>query len=181
MVERVTELVKMILRKSGPIGIGVDMTLGNGHDALFLLDDIRVGYLYGFDIQDEAIEKSKKLLGPRDNLSIIKDSHENLDKYIKEEINLAVYNLGYLPGSNKIITTRAESTIKSLEILLEKLAKNGRVIITVYYGHDEGKIEERSLDSYIKALDPKEYAIMKISYPNKENSPPYILIIDKKV
>ncbi len=180
MIERVTDLVKEILLKDKNINIAVDMTIGNGYDSLFLLDKLKVNYLYAFDIQDQAIENSKNLIGPRDNLRIIKDSHENIDCYIKEEIDLAVYNLGYLPGSDQKISTNAQTTIKSLEILLRKLRKKARVILTVYYGHKEGIIEEAALSTYIKNLDPNKYSTMKITYPNKKNSPPYILIIEKK-
>ncbi|MBQ1826604.1 MAG: 16S rRNA (cytosine(1402)-N(4))-methyltransferase, partial [Erysipelotrichaceae bacterium] len=42
--------------------ICIDATLGKGRDSLFLLQHIPEGFLYGFDLQKEAVETSRKLL-----------------------------------------------------------------------------------------------------------------------
>ena len=50
-----------------------------------------------------------------------------------------MYNLGFLPGGNKEITTLAKTTMKSIEDGLELLDSNGIMTIAVYRGHAEGK------------------------------------------
>lgn len=180
MIERVTDLVKEILIRKKDIDLAVDMTAGNGNDSAFILDVCGAKKLIAFDIQEEARENTLSLLGPRDNFTFILDSHSNIDKYITDSIDLVVYNLGYLPNSDKIITTRADSTIESLKKVLNLLRKRGRVIITVYPGHAQGKIESEKLDHFLEKLDPKDFAILKLSYPNKKDIAPYVVKIEKK-
>ena len=55
---------------------------------------------------------------------------------------LIVYNLGYLPGSDKLLTTKTSSTLLSVEKALSLIAPNGAISITCYPGHEEGKKEE---------------------------------------
>ena len=180
MIERVTDLVKEILIREKAMDLAVDMTAGNGNDSAFILDVLGAKKLIAFDIQEAARENTLKLLGPRDNFTFILDSHVNIDKYIKEKIDLAVYNLGYLPNSDKTITTSADSTIESLEKILSLLKKKGRVLITIYPGHAQGKIESEKLDHFLEELDPKDFAILKLSYPNKKDISPYVATIEKK-
>ena len=54
----------------------------------------------------------------------------------------AVFNLGYLPGGDKSITTNGHSTISAIEQLLELLKENGLIVLVVYHGHPEGKTEK---------------------------------------
>ena len=53
--------------------VGVDFTMGNGHDTLFLAE--QCAKVYAFDIQPEALENTKKRLGDRQHLQLILDSH----------------------------------------------------------------------------------------------------------
>ena len=180
MIERVTDLVKEILIRKKDIDLAVDMTAGNGNDSAFILNVLGAKKLIAFDIQKAARDNTLKLLGPRDNFTFILDSHSNIDKYIQDKIDLAVYNLGYLPNSDKTITTRSDSTIESLEKVLSLLRKKGRVLITIYPGHAQGKIEADKLDHFLEELDPKDFAILKLSYPNKKDTAPYVVTIEKK-
>lgn len=180
MIERVTDLVKTLITNEKDIDLAVDMTAGNGNDSLFILDEIKAKRLVAFDIQNDAEKATRKLLGERDNFLFILDSHANIDKYIKEKIDLAVYNLGYLPKGDKTITTKYESTLESLKKLLQLLGKNAKVYMTIYPGHDQGRIEASKIEDFIARLPNNKYAIMKISYPNKGTIAPYIVIIEKK-
>lgn len=180
MIEKITELAKEILKNEKKINIAVDMTAGNGYDSKFILDELKATRLYAFDIQAKAKENTQKLIGNRENFTFILDSHENIDKYIKEKIDLAIYNLGYLPKANKSITTKKASTINSLKKLLAILNKDGKIFISVYPGHKEGKLEADALDSYLGNLDQKLFTVLKLSYPNQKNTPPYLYIISKK-
>lgn len=180
MIEKTTDLAKEILKRKKGIKIAVDMTAGNGHDSKFILDELKPQSLYAFDIQQQAKDKTLKLLGPRENLTFILDSHANIDSYIEEEIDLVVYNLGYLPKGNKEITTKVKSTLASLEKSLALLSKSGTVLITVYPGHPAGEVEAKGLGESLAKLEQNKFTVMKISYENKVNKPPFIYIIEKK-
>lgn len=180
MIEKTTELVKEILKREGNINIAVDMTAGNGYDSKFILENLNPKILYAFDIQKEAKENTEALIGNRDDFKFILDSHANIDKYIREEIDLAIYNLGYLPRGDKNITTKEASTLESLEKILNLLAKNGKVLITVYPGHEEGLLESQSLEKYLGNLDQKNFVVLELSYKNQKNMPPYVYMVGKK-
>jgi ubiquinone/menaquinone biosynthesis C-methylase UbiE len=104
--------------------IVIDATCGNGHDTLMLAKlalNNDLGNVYALDIQACAIAKTKELLThelPMDLLPrvhFIEGSHETFPDQIQEKsVKLIVYNLGYLPGGNKSLTTRTSSTLHSL-------------------------------------------------------------------
>jgi len=163
--------------------IVVDATLGNGKDTLDLCKLVgSSGRVYGFDIQELAIENSKKLLmehGLLDNAILIHDSHENVDKYIDEAIDFAVYNLGYLPNGDKRIITKASSTVASVAKVLDLLKENGIVMIVSYIGHPGGLEEKEALEKFLSQLDQRKYHVLKSEFINQKNSPPLLYLIEK--
>lgn len=160
--------------------IAVDATCGNGNDTLYLAQ--RVRHVYGFDIQKQAIENTGELLKQHqlDNCTLICDGHENIDKYISEPIDLAVYNLGYLPKGDKSITTTANGTISSLEKVLGMLNINGLVSLTLYWGHPEGREEREKVLEYVRTLDSSRFHVLYMQLINQENTPPELLFITRK-
>ena len=128
--------------------ICVDMTLGNGNDSLLLCRLAKK--VYGFDINEEAIVSSKQRLKDYNNIIYINDNHINIDKYINERIKLAIFNLGYLPHSDSSITTKPEDTLLAFKKVFDLLVDNGYIIITFYFGQNNGKDEYYLLDKYIK-------------------------------
>lgn len=86
--------------------------------------------VYSFNIQLDIIKNHKKK--SKENTILINDSHENFNVHINEEIDCLVYNLGFLPDENKNLTTKASSTLTSLNCGFNKLKKGGLVTIEVY-------------------------------------------------
>ena len=123
------------------------MTLGNGNDAYMLAQNCK--HVYGFDIALEAIENSTERLKKFNNVTLINDSHVNVDKYINDRVFMFVFNLGYLPHSDTISTTKANDTLQAFKKAYDLLQDNGYIIITFYLGHQGGKDEYYLLDSYI--------------------------------
>lgn len=166
-------------------GIYIDATAGNGYDTLFIAKMLKDdGFLYSFDISKKAVNNTEKLLFDNDiksdNIKIINDSHENVDRYlIDKKINAAMFNLGYLPNSDKIAVTKAQSTICALEKILNMLSDKGVVTICSYIGHDNGE-EERAVSSYLLALDKKAYEISKTEMMGRPSAPVLYLIIKKE-
>lgn len=163
--------------------IVLDATIGNGNDTLALAK--RIGYkgkIYGFDIQDIAIENTKNLLIKNDlldNTILIKDSHENIHNHIKENLDFVIYNLGYLPKGDKKIKTMADSTVNSIEKALELLKLNGIMIITVYTGHPGGMEEKAAIENLIINLEQIQFNVLKYEFINQRNSPPLVYRIEK--
>ncbi|PAB61178.1 tRNA (mnm(5)s(2)U34)-methyltransferase [Anaeromicrobium sediminis] len=164
--------------------VALDGTMGNGNDTVFLREKIgNAGKIYSFDIQDLAVENTRKKLDERNmlsNVELIKDGHENLDKYIKEEIDGAMYNLGFLPKGDKSITTLGKNTVIAFEKTLNLLKKGGLMVISIYYGHEKGLEEKNMVLDYVQNLDSKKYHVIKMEFFNQKNNPPILVAIEKK-
>lgn len=156
--------------------IAIDGTLGNGFDTDFLSDNFEK--VYSFEIQKEAchryMEKNKS------NVEVINDSHHLFKDYIKSEVDCIMYNLGFLPGGDKGITTMHTTSLESIKVGLDILKSGGIMTICIYKGHFEGKIEETCILSYLSTLPKSKYGVMSHSYLNRAETAPLLVVIEKK-
>jgi SAM-dependent methyltransferase len=172
-----------------PGDLAIDATAGNGQDTLFIAKLlVKNGnglkkQLFAIDIQPKAIAASKKLLEENlptqmDLIEWITASHEVFPSQITpESVKLIVYNLGYLPGGDKSLTTMLGSTLESIKNALTLLTAGGALSITCYPGHPEGKKEEESLLEFAKTLNPRQWSVLFHRYMNREASPSLLLIV----
>lgn len=160
----------------------VDATCGNGFDTLFLCKEAGPsGQVTAFDLQQQAVERTNTLLSTNlnfKNYKIIKDSHEFINNYVSEKINAALFNLGYLPFSDKKITTNPSTTIKAIENLLPLLDTDGRIYITTYISHDSGA-EIKEITNFLNNLNKSDFNVINLRIINKENNPPELFIVEK--
>lgn len=165
--------------------IVIDATCGNGNDTLYLAKSVGSnGKVYAFDIQQEAIENTQKLLDENNikNVILNKVSHELiLDKISadKGKVSVVIFNLGYLPSGNKKITTVSNTTINAINASIASLKIGGIVVLVVYTGHEEGMLESLAVEDYLDKMSPKKVNIMKYQTLNRKNAP-YIIAIEKK-
>lgn len=176
ILEFAKEIIDSIVTEND---ICIDATLGNGHDTLYLAKKAK--HVYGFDIQEDAINRSRTLLNDNniDNITLIHDGHQNLDQYLDEPINLGIFNLGYLPNGDKSITTTFDTTMIAINKVLDKLVVGGVCIVVVYTGHEAGKIESERILKHTANLNRYQYNVLKYDFINKLN-PPYVIAIEKR-
>lgn len=162
--------------KMGKNLIAIDATLGNGYDTDFLKNHFEK--VYSFDIQEVATKayESKQI----STVKVILDSHSNFNLHINSKVDCIIYNLGYLPGANKSITTKVNSTIESIKQGLSMLNNNGMIFIAMYPGHEEGLNEKVEILNLAKQLNTKEYGVLYQEFINRPNNPPCLLVIEKK-
>lgn len=161
----------------------VDATAGRGRDTLFLAKCVgQTGKVYAFDIQEEAVHSTKKLLksnGLLERVEIYCRSHTEITEVVHAKIRAAVFNLGYLPGSDRKIITRPQTTISAIEEILKILEEKGVIVITVYRGHKGGLLEAQELEKYLSEFAKKDFSIIQGKYINQGDSSPYWIIIQK--
>lgn len=167
--------------------VAIDATCGNGNDTLVLSQIVGdSGHVYAFDIQEQAIQNSKQLLAEheRNNVTLIHGNHAELEQYVPEKlkgkVGGAIFNLGYLPRSDKTIITKGETTIAAIESILSYLKKNGVIVIVIYHGHEGGQTEKEQVLAYAKNLDQKKHNVLMYRFINQKNNPPFIVAIQKK-
>lgn len=163
--------------------VAVDATAGNGYDTEFLASLVgSIGKVYAFDIQEQAINKTKKRLlekGLADRVDVINSGHENLKSFIKCPINAMIFNLGYLPGSDKSIITRGDTTLAALNSGMDLLLPGGLIVLTVYTGHPGGLDEWLLLREYLKNLPQDSWIVQQLTFLNRHDKTPFNVVIQR--
>lgn len=69
--------------------------------------------------------------------SIAIDVHVNLTAVRLKSNDCVRYNLGWLPGGDKSITTELEDTLESIEAAKRLVKSGGMISVMLYRGHAE--------------------------------------------
>lgn len=178
------EVEKVFCQQKLGVGeVAVDCTMGNGNDTAFLCELVgEEGKVYAFDIQESAIENTKRRLedlGFEKRAQLILDGHEKVDQYVKERVQFIIFNLGYLPKGDHSITTKKETTLEAVEKGLGLLKKNGIMLLVLYPGHESGREEREELLEMVASLEQRRFGVFHLRYLNQINNPPEILCIEK--
>ena len=184
-----TQAQQLILDRVSSGDAVIDATLGNGHDALFLAQCIgRLGVLFGFDIQPQALantQQSLAMLTQPPEICLMRVSHaemlERIPVAFRGRIQAIMFNLGYLPGADKLCITQADSTLIALNAAIELLAPGGIVTVMVYPGHPGGEREAEAVRHWLEALDESRYCVECIASHSDKSSAPRLFVIDKRV
>jgi len=187
MLARATSLVHHLLKGLvSPGDVVLDATCGRGHDTVFLGRLVgEAGLVHAFDVQQDAIRATRDRWaddGLPDVLTLHHASHEEIDSRLDEDeaVACAVFNLGYLPGSDKQVVTQPFSTISAHEAILKRLGPNGSIVTTVYVGHEGGRQEEQALREWLEELDEKQWSASTHEWVHREGQPPFIVTIQRR-
>jgi SAM-dependent methyltransferase len=171
-----------------------DATAGNGNDTLFLAKQVGAGgRVYGFDIQREAIEATRRKLeeagiavanGEREGVvRLVLDSHTEMARHIDPDdagrVAAVMFNLGYLPGSDRQVITLPDSTLSALNSALSLLRPGGILTAVVYPGHPGGQEEAEAVEAWASALPQREAQALVYRFANRRPSPPYLIAVEK--
>ncbi len=177
-------LVQEVLR---PGGIAIDATVGNGHDTQFLADCVGpTGTVYGFDIQASALAATALRLAANglDNALLLQRSHAEMISALPERlhgaVNAVMLNLGYLPGGDKSVTSRTDSTIAAIRDALTLLAPSGLMTILAYTGHNGGADEALAVEQFLKELRPVEFEVWEPALAAERKSVPRLFVVRRQ-
>ncbi|WP_078594938.1 tRNA (mnm(5)s(2)U34)-methyltransferase [Evansella clarkii] len=185
----VLPFARELLQKAVSAGdVVIDGTAGNGHDTLFLAQLVgEHGTVYSFDIQQQAIESTGRRLSEKEaehQVRLIHDGHEKISQHLSSEhygkVAGSVFNLGYLPGSDKTVVTTPETTISAVEQVTEHLKPEGILLLVVYHGHPEGQVERDTLLPFVRSLPQEEFHVLEYRFTNQKNNPPFIIAVEKR-
>lgn len=165
--------------------IVLDATCGNGHDTAFLARLVgEKGKVKAIDIQKEAIENTKTRLR-RKNLrhvvDLIRGDHSKIEDYLPDqEFQAVIFNLGYLPGGDKEIITRKETTLAALKQSLARISEGGVLVVVAYPGHEGGMQECEAVLDWAGGLDPDSYNVLHYHFINQPAHPPEVIAVEKR-
>lgn len=162
----------------------IDATAGNGKDTLFLAKNSPpTTTIIAFDVQPQAIENTELLLkqhGYSHKVQLIVDSHDNLANYNNQPIDIAMFNLGYLPGGDHTLSTCPDTTIQAISQTLQLLTVGGLITVATYPGYEHGEREYQAVHQYLTGLKQQTFTVACWTMVNQTNSPPILYVIEKK-
>jgi predicted O-methyltransferase YrrM len=164
-----------------PGDIVMDATAGLGRDTLFLAECVGpTGKVYALDIQEKALAETHRLLlekGMADRVSLHCLDHARCREVITDQLQVVIFNLGYLPGSDHAIVTLKESTIRAIKEALILLKAGGLLALTVYRGHTGAEDESSAINKFLITLPKRKYSVLEGRYINQgEKSPCWIMV-----
>ncbi|HEY8036886.1 MAG TPA: class I SAM-dependent methyltransferase [Methylobacter sp.] len=184
LVNTAHDLIREILH---PGDIAIDATAGNGHDTLFLAEQVgSSGHVYGFDIQQAAIDSTLDKFQRTqlsDCLTLIHASHadmgEKIPAHLHGKIRVIMFNLGYLPGGDKSVITLTDSTLTALIVASRILAVQGIITLLAYPGHQGGDIETDRVKSWCEQLNKEQFEVSTIYSTEHKDTAPRLFVIRK--
>jgi predicted methyltransferase len=179
------EAQKIVADHLQPGNIAIDATAGNGHDTVFLANTVGPhGKVHAIDIQGQAIERLQQTLSQLDLLERVEvyaADHALIEQVVAPKlsgfVDCAMFNLGYLPHSDKSITTHRASTLRGIEGAYRLLKPGGMMTVLVYVGHPGGRDEAEGVFAWIES-HAKELQVDRIQDESNPQSP--ILWLIKK-
>ena len=108
------------------------------------------------------------------------EGHEHLSERVTVPIRTATFNLGWLPGGDKRITTHWETTRAAISAALSLLVKGGVCTICAYPGHAAGDEERAALMAYLSALRPQEYNVLHHRFLNAGAGAPECFVVQRQ-
>jgi predicted methyltransferase len=162
----------------------VDATMGNGHDTLFLTQCVAPdGHVFAFDVQEAALIETRKRV-PAEMTTLIHAGHETMRAHVPVElhgkVSAVMFNLGYLPGADKALITRTETTMIAVREALDLLKPSGLLTITVYPGHEGGAEESRHMAEWAATLDSRRFEVQHLRPVNRAAAPPELWVVWKR-
>lgn len=159
----------------------VDATMGNGHDTLTLCQLVgEKGHVVAFDIQPEAVARTRLRLedaGMAERATLYCMGHEHMAEKVEQPVDAVVFNLGWLPGGNKAVTTLLDSTRQAVAAALTLLRPLGVCLICAYPGHAEGDRERDYLMKMLAELPPQQYNVLWHKFLNAGLGAPECFVI----
>ena len=178
---------QLIKDKVNPGAVAIDATVGNGYDTRFLLDLVQPdGKVFGFDIQQAAIDSARITLQEHPALAcltLIHANHANMGTIVSDldrgNIAAVMFNLGYLPGGDKRLVTQTETTMAALTSASALLSANGIITILAYPGHDGGAMETDHVKQWCLGIESEHYQVSR--YENQPDNPaaPKLFVVNK--
>ncbi|KAL7258791.1 hypothetical protein ACSBR1_004823 [Camellia fascicularis] len=169
----------------------IDATCGDGYYTLAMVkmvaDKTHSGHVYVMDVQKVALENASSLLDEsltsdeRGLVELFAICHSKMEEVVPKGVpmRLVAFNLGYLPGGDKALITRSETTLQALEAAKRMLAPGGLISIVVYVGHPGGREEYEAVQAFDSGLPVENWICYKLQTLNRPLAPILVLVLKR--
>ncbi|MGG4221258.1 class I SAM-dependent methyltransferase [Paenibacillus jamilae] len=182
---------QLVAARVQPGDTAIDATVGTGADTLFLAKAAgKRGRVYGFDIQQAALDYARRRLEENASpslaeVSLLLQGHEQMRQAIPDllqgKVAAVMFNLGYLPSEDidPTVITHTDSTLVALEAALQLLRPRGILTAVLYPGHAGGREEAEAVLQWASAL-PVSSGQSIIYRQLQRDASPYVVAVEKK-
>ncbi|KAK3217786.1 hypothetical protein Dsin_011756 [Dipteronia sinensis] len=179
---------KHVVRKGDMV---VDATCGNGYDTLAMLklvaDESGTGRVYGLDVQGEALVNTSALLdetvdqAEKQLVKLFNICHSKIEEVVPKDtsVRLVAFNLGYLPGGDKTVITKSETTLLAMEAAERILIQGGLISMVVYVGHPGGREEMETVEAFASRLPVDQWICCKFQMINRPLAPVLVFLFKR--
>ena len=98
----------------------------------------------------------------------------------KGSIRAFMFNLGWLPGSDKSCITRTDTTLTALRAAIDWLAEGGLITVVCYPGHEGGDAEALAVEQWAAQLPADSFEAQKIAFLNLDGAPPRCVVVRRR-
>ncbi|MDR2696055.1 MAG: hypothetical protein LBC79_06720 [Deltaproteobacteria bacterium] len=98
----------------------------------------------------------------------------------KPRVSAAMFNLGFLPGSEKEIATRPGTTLAALNGLLPAMLPGAALSIHCYSGHDGGKEESKAVLDWAARQPEKIWRAYRYETWNKKRGAETLVLMERR-
>lgn len=184
LTEEAHEIVRDVLH---PGETAVDATAGNGYDTLFLARTVGPeGTVFAFDVQRDALRRTARRLDEAgmQNVVLLQRDHATLASSMPRQdhgrVGAVMFNLGYLPGGDKSLTTCIETTRAAIQAV-PRLLRSGAVLTVVAYpGHPGGLGESHVVAQLLADLPSDGFEIREFAAGQEASAAPRLFAVRKK-
>jgi SAM-dependent methyltransferase len=175
------------LEQGGPPPLALDCTAGNGRDTVFLAEAVGpCGLVLAFDIQPEALAATRRQLeqkGLLDRARLVQAGHETLAVHVPQPreaaIDAALFNLGFLPRSDRKTVTVPGTTLAALEALESRIRPGGICSAHCYLGHQGGAEEAREVEIWFRVLNQRNWRVLRLEFANKTRNREILFLAER--
>ncbi|MBP5492521.1 MAG: class I SAM-dependent methyltransferase [Clostridiales bacterium] len=179
------DIINKVIREHVKEGdLCIDATAGRGNDTALLCELVgSTGQVLAFDIQEDAVNSTRKLLeekGLADRAKVFLESHSEMAFHAEPEtVSCITFNFGWLPKGDHNIFTKKETSIAAIKAGLDLLCDGGIMTLILYYGRETGFEERDALLEFLPTLDSSKYTVVEMPFVNRSNCPPIPILIFK--
>ena len=180
-----TQLAHNVIRRIvQPGDTVIDATAGNGIDTQLLASLVGAsGHTIAIDIQRSAIESTSSRLKRAGLIADLRLADHAVELNSLESAGMKVkavmFNLGYLPGSDRQITTGSTSTRAAIHAASQMLMPGGAVTIVAYRGHAGGLEEATIVEHCLAELPTAQFETSRIDGDANNATSPVLFVVRK--
>ncbi len=153
--------------------LAVDATAGNGHDTHFLAGRVgKRGMVAAFDVQSAALHATGKRLaaaGLERRGLLVDRSHaeagDHLPAHWRGRVQAVMMNLGYLPGADHGVVSRADSTLAFLDEVLDWMGEKAIISVIAYRSHPGGEAEHCAVAGWMANREREGWRLRRSAGP----------------